>query len=648
MKFIIQERDTHPVIKKQDVFITGHPADMPWFRTIANDVLDLWDCKVYVDAEPQQSVDRKDRFLSLGEMNLVILLITEHFLMTENTARDVDFPFLMDKKIPVLPIVLQSGLESAFNSVCGDLHLLNKSAADYRPKMQERFSKLFGDDELQGAVQKAFSGAAFLSYRKKDREHALQLMHLIHQLDSCWDLAIWYDDFLTLGEDYDEEIDYHLNRGKIFILAVTPNLLEEGNYVLTIEYPSAVRLGKKVIPVELVDTDREALRAKFPGLPECIQVNDVQTLERVLLKAKQELHMQSNPPSVENDYLLGQAYLKGICVEINRQRGIDLLMKAAEQGHFRAAYELGFLYGNGNGVEIDLEKERYWLGKCVDLAQKSFETEGGAQWGRTLALDLLNLSDCYYNLHRIQEAKELLLRQQEISVWLWNEGLMGAGSNPGNAWLRLGRIAVEEGDYSTAEVYYEKAEEILTAIYQSCETAQSTRSLALLLGLRGELCAQRFHVGGDVSYLLREIQYMQKAEIPQRRLVEVYKQQQEIHNLVSIYFNLGEAYEKCGELSQDPEESLSFYERARDRSWEGYQYREQLSDLPWSCLYNYGRYTALVGEERQKRGELETARQLYTESFAVLRDMCAKYPNDPQCRQALEAAYYLLSSLSIS
>ena len=110
MKFIIQERDTHPVIKKQDVFITGHPADMPWFRTIANDVLDLWDCKVYVDAEPQQSVDRKDRFLSLGEMNLVILLITENFLMTENTARDVDFPFLMDITIvPLMARVMKTG-----------------------------------------------------------------------------------------------------------------------------------------------------------------------------------------------------------------------------------------------------------------------------------------------------------------------------------------------------------------------------------------------------------------------------------------------------------------------------------------------------------------------------------------------------------
>lgn len=621
MNFIVRERDTHPVIKKQNVFITGHPADSRWFAVLADDVLNLWDCKVYVDAD-QQPEDLEDHYLSLNGMNLVILVITENFLMTENKARDVDFPYLMEKKIPVLPIVLKEGMEIAFNSICGDLHLLNKSAADYVPKLQDHLSKLFGDDELHGEVQNAFAGAAFLSYRKKDREHALQLMNLIHQFDQCLDLAIWYDDFLTLGEDYDEEIDYHLNRGQIFILAVTPNLLEEGNYVLSIEYPNAVRLGKKIIPVELIATDRKTLREKFPGLPECVPVGDVLTLERVLSETKQELHMESNPPSVENDYLLGQAYLKGICVEINRQRGIDLLMKAAEKDHFRAAYELGFLYGNGNGVAIDYEKERYWLSKCVELARKGFDTEGGVRWAVTLALDLLNLSDCYYNLHKIREAKELLLQELEISIWLWKQGTLGTGSNPGNAWLRLGRIAVDEGDYPTAEAYYQKAEEILTTLYQCNETEQAAKSMALVLGMEGELCALRFNMEGEIAYLFREIAYMEKAEAVQKRLVEVYRQQAGIPNLVSFYINLGEAYGKCGELSQDPEERLSFYEKARDSFWEGYQYRELTPDAAWNCLYGYAINTRLAGMERERRGETETALKLYQEAFAVHEDMC--------------------------
>lgn len=46
----------------------------------------------------------------------------------------------------------------------------------------------------------------FLSYRKKDRKHAKELMRLIHANRFCLDIAIWYDGFLAAGEDFNAAI----------------------------------------------------------------------------------------------------------------------------------------------------------------------------------------------------------------------------------------------------------------------------------------------------------------------------------------------------------------------------------------------------------------------------------------------------------
>ena len=36
MAFLVRERDTKTVIKKKNVYITGHGRDVSWFDTVAN------------------------------------------------------------------------------------------------------------------------------------------------------------------------------------------------------------------------------------------------------------------------------------------------------------------------------------------------------------------------------------------------------------------------------------------------------------------------------------------------------------------------------------------------------------------------------------------------------------------------------------
>ena len=51
-------------------------------------------------------------------------------------------------------------------------------------------------------------------------------------------------------------------------------------------------------------------------------------------------------------------------MEKNIQKAVELYQKAAEQGHTRAQYNLGFCYENGTGVKQTIQK-------AVDLYQKA-------------------------------------------------------------------------------------------------------------------------------------------------------------------------------------------------------------------------------------------------------------------------------------
>ena len=65
-------------------------------------------------------------------------------------------------------------------------------------------------------VRAAFDAYIFLSYRKKDRRYANELMKLIHSHPQCRDIAIWYDEFLTPGENFRVNIEKILKTSKLF------------------------------------------------------------------------------------------------------------------------------------------------------------------------------------------------------------------------------------------------------------------------------------------------------------------------------------------------------------------------------------------------------------------------------------------------
>ena len=90
-------------------------------------------------------------------------------------------------------------------------------------------------------------------------------MRLIHKNEYSRDIAIWYDEFLTPGEDFNDSIREALRKSGLVSLVVTPNFLEDPNYVKDHEYPEARDSGKPIMPVVAVPTDMDALQSAFKG-----------------------------------------------------------------------------------------------------------------------------------------------------------------------------------------------------------------------------------------------------------------------------------------------------------------------------------------------------------------------------------------------
>ena len=106
-------------------------------------------------------------------------------------------------------------------------------------------------------------------------------MKLIHRNEFCRDIAIWYDEFLTPGENFNTAIQKALEKSHLFALTVTPNILEDDNYVMKQEYPFAQSLNMRIIPIEMQNTNRQELKKKYINIPVCANAYNEIELKKV-------------------------------------------------------------------------------------------------------------------------------------------------------------------------------------------------------------------------------------------------------------------------------------------------------------------------------------------------------------------------------
>ncbi len=363
---------------KARVYFTCHPDDFEkYFDRVCLDVLECQDCAIYYTADMSEPLDEANMDADLGQMNLVLVPVTFRLLTEDSRAMRVDIAYAKEKKIPILPFMMEREIDSFYSrpECFGERQYLSPYSTDtteisYNDKLKKYLEATLISDEMARRVRAAFDAYIFLSYRKKDRRYANELMRIIHAIPGCRDIAIWYDEFLTPGESFMENISRALSNSRLFTLLVTPSILEEGNFVMGKEYPAARGMGMDILPAEMVDTDRDGLRESFADIPKPLHPTDKE-FERILLQTIMKVARSENDADPEHIFLIGLAYLDGIDVEVNRDRGIELITAAAEAGLPEAMEKLYNVYLNTSRGDFDIEKAEKWAGRLADFYTKS-------------------------------------------------------------------------------------------------------------------------------------------------------------------------------------------------------------------------------------------------------------------------------------
>mgnify|MGYP003304753723 CR=1 FL=1 len=105
----------------------------------------------------------------------------------------------------------------------------------------------------------------------------------------------------------------------------------------------------------MVKTDEKELRKKYPNIPDLTNAYDNECLSPALLKALSNIAIRTNDNDPIHNFFIGLAYLRGIDVEVDRNRALELIEKSSSNGLLEATMKLIDMYKYGDGVERNFD-----------------------------------------------------------------------------------------------------------------------------------------------------------------------------------------------------------------------------------------------------------------------------------------------------
>ena len=611
----------------QKVFFCSLEEDrIRYFDEVSSDLFELQDnlSLWYVQGDISQlNEEEKQAHLSdLSQMALFIVPVTGKFLKTENEARNLELAFAIKQNIPVLPLLEEQGLELLFNEVCGNLQILNKhdpdpTALPFKDKLKLFLDTVLLKDETILKIRKAFAAYIFLSYRKKDRRYAQEVMKLIHKDPFTRDIAIWYDEFLTPGEDFNETIKEAFEKSSLFSMVVTPNLLEKPNYVMTTEYPMACDAGKTILPITAVDTDSEALKKDYPGIPEPIRVQQ-ENADIIGNLIKEALDIKNNDDPLHK-FFIGLAYLSGIDMDTDHEKAKALIIDAAEGGIEEAYIKLVTMYEVGQGVNRDYKQSAKWQEKYAELLEKKLSDEGSDEDLRFRYIRATN-----------EAAKKWKFLLRYDRVWLLLEKMMVLDTSDmsnhekialAESFQYAAEIANFQKDYQRARAFLEKMLEISDSFITSykeieLEEKGSSRNSDLFKTIyRGLGLVILGDIETNEKNWQEAINSYEEAEPLIRKVFarDPAKNQGTARTLVGLYGKLGEAYYMSDKTSKE------YLQKAERKCREGLLFMQGVKNQNGSFTrgpYAYRMYKTLIEIYKQEKNYF-TAQKTADELLAL-------------------------------
>ncbi|MCD7755148.1 MAG: tetratricopeptide repeat protein [Firmicutes bacterium] len=619
---------------RERVYFACHPDDFgAYFEPICADIFATQNCAIFYNSEPGTPWTEEAMELEMGRMQLIVIPVTSKFLYKPNEAREVEFAYAIAHHIPILPLMQESGIESEFNRICGDLQFLDKNASfsdatalPYAQKLERFLKSVLLGDELAEKVRGAFDAYIFLSYRKKDRKYAQELMKLIHQNDFCRDIAIWYDEFLVPGENFNDAIADAMTKSDLFTFVVTPSLLEPNNYVMTIEYPEARKAGKPILPAEMVRTDQSKLGRDFEDIPVPTDAHDAPALSEALLDNLRGIAIDENNTDPRHNFFIGLAYLGGIDVETDHNRAVGLITSAAEQNLPEAMGKLADMYKNGEGVERNYETSAQWLDRLAGYWEKRFEETGAEQEGIEFFEALKTAGKAWNDMDRLPFAREDFQKLLDLAEKMEKQfGGIVYQRKLSIAYEMLGNLMQKFHENSAAMGFHHLSLRISKQIADETNTLEARSDLALGYRNMGVICFKCNQMSDakdafEKSVALREQLADETGAVEYRRALSV------------SYNGLGDVYISEGNTAQ----AKALYEK-------GLAIREQIFGETNSLRSRRDLTVSYsnLGRICTNEGDMTGAKSWYEKSTAI-REQLAEETRSVKSRDDLARSYAIL------
>ena len=534
-----------------------------YFESVTQEMLDYQKNACVWYRDPKLPFPRDEQFLDdLSLMQLFVIPITSHFLHGDDPARTVEMAYAMEKHIPILPLMKEPDLKNEFNTRY-HLQYLDKASEindqtvlPYAEKVRKFLEANLVGDKLAARVRNAFSSYIFLSYRKKDRATAQSVMRMIHENDFCRDVAIWYDEFLTPGENYRNEIAEAMKKSRLVALVVTPLFVATPNYIWEKEYPDAIKMKKDMLPIEAVKTDKKKLLAEYEHIADYDPTGDPKKIAARLKKMNLDSKAGNDP---EHNYLVGLAYLNGIDMEKNPDRAVQLISGAAEKGLPEAYEKLVNMYFYGNGVEQSDDETYKWQKAYVEELKKRAEKEDSIEAYEKLCAEHCRLGNFLaYNKEYISAEKNYD-RMYDAANKLVQKKAKSADSWLSLSYEKIGLIKLERAKWNSSvtqaklrevRILLEESLKLNESIARKSPTQTARLDLARAYENLGDLCMEEIKLAEDQNAKnekLSEAQTLFEKELEIK--LSVTKETgtpEDRRKLLFAYERLGQVYHSLG------------------------------------------------------------------------------------------------------
>lgn len=543
LKYKIKYNETPQNSSK--VYFCCHREDfLLYFASISNEILNIKNnISIWYLDQDKEIIDCEEYFFDLSQMQLFVIPITRKFLVEKCHARMTEFVYAVEQHIPILPIVQEKGLDDLFNITCGNMQFLNKYidntvSISYTNRLCNFLNMILFNEDLIQQIRNTFDTYIFLSYRQKDCIYAKEIMNLIHDNELYQDIAIWYDEFLTPGEDFNDGIENAIIKSSCFIMAVTPNLVNESNYIMDIEYPLARALKKDILPIEAVKTNLKLLKKCYPGINDVISLKNKEIIFRYLKERFEGRISNKKKNDSQHNFFIGLAYLNGIDVEINRSRGVELITLAAEQGLPEACLKLVRMYRCGEYVIQNKREAAKWKEKYIDYLKSLNECDE-----EIIAQEYVDLGYLKREIHGFAPWKKIkdyekvdydesISAQMEALKYYEKRYFENKDDQFGwelvNIYSSLGDIFRVRGNSEEFVMYYEKACEIKHYILEKSSEPQAREELIISISVLASVYC-------DEKKFIKASEYCRQGIKKARKLLEEKFDKKLVKEVVYLY-----------------------------------------------------------------------------------------------------------------